>query len=320
VAQELSVAIDLMGSFGRPAFVVGTDQPRLGRLSEGLVTRAAEGDRAGTVRRIGRDELRSVVAAALAAHRSGPSGGGPLRVLVIGDSTSRNLAKGLAAASAGWLEVISAGVIGCPLVRTERVVHRSGEEWSTQYCPSHEQGWPEAVAAFGPDLVLAVAGVTEQQDQWYPGIDGWQRPGTEGYQSWHDAELESLLAMLAPTGTPVLLLDAPDVGARQGRTGTEPERRLGWNLQLVRWAETWQPVGLVPYAHLLAPADSDQGRAERPDGIHPTDEVMERIAREHLVGALLLAYAEVTSLIDGSGCRVTDGDGPRFVLEQCREV
>jgi hypothetical protein len=35
---------------------------------------------------------------------------------------------------------------------------------------------------------------------------------------------------------------------------------------------------------------------------------------------LLLAYAEVTSLIDGSGCRVTDGDGPRFVLEQCREV
>jgi len=61
----------------------------------------------------------------------------PLNILVIGDSTAENIATALAAASDGSLGVISAGVLGCPLVHVAFVRDQSQSSQDVTYCPNN---------------------------------------------------------------------------------------------------------------------------------------------------------------------------------------
>jgi len=80
----------------------------------------------------------------------------PLNILVIGDSTAENVATALAAASDGSLGVISAGVLGCPLLQVAIVRDREESQQDVAYCPNNGQLVRDSLMSI--DAVVIVAG------------------------------------------------------------------------------------------------------------------------------------------------------------------
>ena len=81
----------------------------------------------------------------------------PLRVVVLGDSTAENVARAFADAADPNLGVISAGVIGCPLLPAARVYDRPGATQDATYCPDNLEVLRQY--AFDVDAVVIVGGI-----------------------------------------------------------------------------------------------------------------------------------------------------------------
>ena len=315
--EEMVTAIGLLDAFAAPGFV--HDAGPVDDIVASAVALALDAHRGlGRLDLTAADPLAQVVDAAV-AHRDGTlvTANVP-RLLVVGDSTARNVAEGLAGAAEGRLEVVSAGAEGCPLVRTTGVEALPGEQRPTDYCPTHAS-WADTIEAFQPDAVLAVAGPAEQWVQHYPDIEGWHAPGSPGWVDWHDRELAAIHEVLATRGLPMLLLDAPALRDVRDRLGDEPEHVAAWNAQIDRWDSAWVSVVEVPYAMWFSDPDSDLGRSERPDGVHASPDVKVRIAGEHLVPRLLAALDAMRVEMIASGCLVAATDGSESLdVEACR--
>lgn len=311
--DELAAAVELLDALAVPAFLHDA-----GPVDDAVATAVREARAAhpsvGLVEHV--DDLVWVSAAA-AARASTPTASVP-RLLVVGDSTARNVAAGLADGADGRVEVVSAGVVGCPLVRTSSVRPRADEDRSTAYCPTWEDSWSDWVEAFEPDAIVAVAGPAEQWEQQYPGIDGWHLPGSATYQRWHDDELARMIDVLGRYGLTMLVLEAPEITSDHGDLGAEPGRVEAWNAQIQRWDATWIPVRTVAYASLWSDPRSKQGRAERPDGVHATAEQMARVAREHLVPEILAELETARSEMRATGCLVGVERTERLYVGRCR--
>lgn len=232
------------------------------------------------------DALRPVSAGVIAQHDT-------LRVLIVGDSTAYALAEGLSNGSDGALSVISAGVIQCPLVHAERVLAGPGVEASTKDCLWFDTDWPRLVQVYDVDLILAVDSLAEQWDQQYSGNNEWHAPGSEAYNLFHDQQLINISATLEDLGLPLLIADAPalrgDIGAY---FGNDPARIAAWNATIARWDHSAPAIKVVTYAQWFSDPSSEQGRAERPDGVHVTREFSEQMTREHLLSALQSSYIQ----------------------------
>ena len=126
--------------------------------------------------------------------------GQPLRVLVVGDSTAFALAEGFSRASAGVLEVVSAGAIRCPLVHATFTLGGPGLASSTDHCLDFQQDWPGLIQTYDIDVVFAVASLAEQWDQKYAGDDRWHSPGSPKYNAFHDEEMVAMAGMLKKIG------------------------------------------------------------------------------------------------------------------------
>lgn len=236
-----------------------------------------------------------------------------LRVMVIGDSTSYGVADALAH-SGLQLVVLWAGHRNCPMIPVD-AIQLFDQEFSMSECPSVHAGWPEQLASFRPDVVLAVDGVPEQAPQRYAGDDTWHQPGDAAYIERHDAGMRELLDVIAPFGPIVLLATAPANGA-DNRWSTD-EHIASWNAQLARWDAQWAPVALIDYAELVRAAEEAAGHTLRPDGVHLDDVSVHSIVGGSLGPQLLEHVATLRAQMQEIGCLVDGAGGSQLVIAAC---
>ena len=225
----------------------------------------------------------------------------PINVLVIGDSSAENIAKALDVGSDGNLGVISAGVLGCPLVNVDLVYRRVDENQSTDYCPDNREIVRTYVNQI--DAVLLVGSVA---NQWaYELIEGGPKVevGTTQWVQNLDEFLWSIGEVIAERGLQVLVLESPIVRDDAKMNGDTPSDIQAWNEVMNEWEKKYQWVSVVPYADLLAPADSDLGRVQRPDGTHLDEVFGETMAREKLIPRLRDKYFDALDEMNQTRCR-----------------
>jgi peptidoglycan/LPS O-acetylase OafA/YrhL len=225
----------------------------------------------------------------------------PINVLVIGDSSAENIAKALDVGSDGNLGVISAGVLGCPLVNVDLVYRRVDENQSTDYCPDNQEIVRTYVNQI--DAVLLVGSVA---NQWaYELIEGGPKVevGTTQWVQNLDEFLWSIGEVIAERGLQVLVLESPIVRDDAKMNGDTPSDIQAWNEVMNEWEKKYQWVSVVPYADLLAPADSDLGRVQRPDGTHLDEVFGETMAREKLIPRLRDKYFDALDEMNQTRCR-----------------
>jgi len=198
------------------------------------------------------------------------------RVLVLGDSTSLPFAAAVDRAAAGTMDVLWAGHEGCPFVRdTEYRASTSADQWFSEWftpkdCGDFAVDVPALLASFHPDVVIVMANGTEVMQQRYLGAPAAYLPGSFGYQRYHDSEMVAFLAAIGPEGPPVMVADAPPVGAGSWALSgiIDPARAAGWNEQVERWVAHHPQVHLLRFADELVAFEAAHGSL-REDGLHP---------------------------------------------------
>ena len=240
---------------------------------------------------------------------------GPLSVLVIGDSTAENIATALAQASDGSLGVISGGVLGCPLLKVAQVRDRKDSQQDVSYCPSNEQLVRDHVSEV--DAVVVVAGVANQWAYQYAGSDVWVEPASERYKADLNGLLENIEDIVAPYGLPILVFETPPVRDNPKILGDDIATLLRWAEVINEWDSHWYSVKMVPYADALSDPNSDEGKAERPDGVHLAEEFGRELARIILIPRLRDKYFDALDEMNQSGCRTAE-DG--LILSKCQII
>ncbi len=190
------------------------------------------------------------------------------RVLVVGDSVAGSMAPGLAEAEAK-LEVWNAAVPGCGLADT-------GDHWIGRWdgpdercTPTWRERWPQQVAEFDPEVVVALFGAHDATDR---RIDGTEYEfDTEEGAALARAEIEEAVAMLSSGGAKVVLLTAPYYVVSwpqeidEERSFYNPEWIDRWN-QLLRDVAAAHP-GLVTVLDLNRLVDPDGVWADSINGV-----------------------------------------------------
>lgn len=238
-------------------------------------------------------------------------------VLVIGDSTAENIARALAEVES--LGVISAGVIGCPLVAAVEVFDRPRASQETSYCPDTV----DIVRANADriDVVFIVGGVANQWAHRSTGSGtsgAVVEPGSTPYTEEYDSLMESFQSVLAPEGVPIVVLDNPRTRPDEGVLGDEPEAHAAWRSQIERWDAQWATVERVSIDDRLAPAESVEGRRQRPDGVHLEEAFAADLAITVIAPRLESTLNALFGILDDIGCRVAVGNGHSFDLDLCR--
>ena len=226
---------------------------------------------------------------------------GPLSVLVIGDSTAENIATALAQASDGSLGVISGGVLGCPLLKVAQVRDRKDSQQDVSYCPSNEELVRDHVSEV--DAVVVVAGVANQWAYQYAGSDVWVEPASDQYKADLNGFLENIEAIVAPRGLPVLVFETPPVRDNPKILGDDIAALVRWAAVIDEWDSNWHSVKMVPYADALSDPNSDEGKAERPDGVHLAEEFGRELARIILIPRLRDKYFDALDEMNQTECR-----------------
>ena len=240
---------------------------------------------------------------------------GPLSVLVIGDSTAENIATALAQASDGSLGVISGGVLGCPLLKVAQVRDRKDSQQDVSYCPNNERLVRDHVSEV--DAVVVVAGVANQWAYQYAGSDVWVEPASEQYKADLNGFLENIEDIVAPYGLPILVFETPPVRDNPKILGDDIATLLRWAEVINEWDSHWYSVKMVPYADALSDPNSDEGKAERPDGVHLAEEFGRELARIILIPRLRDKYFDALDEMNQSGCRTAE-DG--LILSKCQII
>ena len=211
-----------------------------------------------------------------------------VRLLVIGDSTSLEVAQALNDGSDGRLQVTWAGASGCPFVRAEATRPARDDPWRTLVCDPFDQKLPPLLDRFRPSAVLLVVSPMELVEQRYPGDPAPHVAGDAEFTAVHDAEMTAFVTMLAPYDVPLMVADSPALTPGGWATGqmTTPQRLDAWNAQVARWDAAWPQVTTFGYAGELAAFEAEHGSI-RSDGVHPDVEPLTELARRSLVALLL---------------------------------
>ena len=226
---------------------------------------------------------------------------GPLSVLVIGDSTAENIATALAQASDGSLGVISGGVLGCPLLKVAQVRDRKDSQQDVSYCPNNEQIVREHVSEV--DAVVVIAGVANQWAFQYAGSDVWVEPASDQYKADLNGFLENIEAIVAPRGLPVLVFETPPVRDNPKILGDDIAALVRWADVIQQWDADWHSVKMIPYADALSDPNSDEGKVERPDGVHLAEDFGKELARVILIPRLRDKYFDALDEMNQTQCR-----------------
>jgi hypothetical protein len=138
----------------------------------------------------------------------------PLRVLVVGDSTSFLFAKDVApVAAADGVSIYNEGTVGCGLAVTglvrEKLVPITdlyGGYVSTS-CKLWPQFWAAGVTQQHPDVVVLMEGVFEVRDHL---LDGhWTHIGNADFDSFEKDQLNRAITVLSSQGARVAVFTSP---------------------------------------------------------------------------------------------------------------
>jgi hypothetical protein len=223
-------------------------------------------------------------------------GSGPINILVIGDSTAENVARGLADVGDPEIGVISGGVLGCPLLPATRVRDSVVGEQDVTYCPDVEQLVLES--APNVDVVLVVVGLANQWDYLPIGGDEWIDAGSPVQHAALDGLMQTMQESLSSFGVSTLVLEAPAVRDNPDLLGDDPAAIAAWARVIRAWDERWSSVGVVPYADLLSDPYGEAGRIERPDGVHLDREFARELAGISLIPRIRSVWAEVRNSLN----------------------
>jgi hypothetical protein len=227
-----------------------------------------------------RADERQRAAAAVARRGSPPPvpPGGPVRVLVVGDSLGCSIAIGLGPAGAPALEVREATIVGCGVVSDqifdEEEPFPRGTENCSFYAPTLAA---KAMAEFRPDLVLWIS--TWERFPLVVG-DKLLRTGTPAWSRELQRRIEKGYRRLTGDGARLAFVTvAPPAPASMldgGRiVGPEFDHRFpAMNAELLRFVATHPDTRLIDVATKVcphgAPCPSAVGHAEprHGDGVH----------------------------------------------------
>lgn len=212
-----------------------------------------------------------------------PAGsGGPVRVLLLGDSMGWSLVRGLGPGSLGYgVDLQSDAVIGCGLVTSGLVTNRgisapeteglrAGARWVR--CSTWPQRWAKDVARFHPDVVALLAGPWEVRNRL---LDGhWVHIGQPGFDRLERSAIERAVQVMGSAGAQVALLTCPYLSQPEQADGRAqpddaPARMDDYN-DMLRQAARAQP-GRVDVVDLGARLSPDNRYASRIDGVDVRD-------------------------------------------------
>jgi peptidoglycan/LPS O-acetylase OafA/YrhL len=281
-AAEQSVRQSLAALTAGPVPVLYADQVGVARSGERLISRLALETSPPHPVFHNMMSLVDAVARAMLPETVGTA----RRVLVIGDSTSLDMAQALSNAGGGRVTVQWAGANGCPLVQPDAMRSASNAQWQGRTCPDYSVKLPPLVRSFRPDMVMVVLGPTELEEHRYVGDPNPHTAVDLAFVAAHDAAMRALLE--AVPGVPVLVTDAPavQVGAWSTPEMTDPARLAAWNAQVTRWGALYPQVSVLAYAAQLFGYESQHG-VIRTDGVHPDVEPLTDLVRGWLVPSMV---------------------------------
>jgi hypothetical protein len=247
------------------------------------------------------------------------------RLLVIGDSTSFELAQALDGLAGERFDIVWAGALNCPLPPVTELRWQRDMRFPRDECPTTSRHWPDVVADFRPEAVLGIWSIPELSEQRYPDDDEWHEPGEEAYVRAHDDAMAALQALLAPTGAVTIVATSPPfaevaqgVADFGGGPLGEPERLAAWQAQVARWDSAWHSVAVLDWAGLVVEAERAAGRSLRGDGLHLDPGAVNEWMAPQLVAALDAALAAADTDASASGCRSGLGADRVLDLARCR--
>ena len=241
----------------------------------------------------------------------------PLKVMVIGDSTSYGFAQALARSTTEPFDVLWAGKRNCPIARVDSIRWSAGNEFSMADCPSISSVWPEQISTFRPDVIMVVDGLPEQSQQRYAGDDTWHEAGDPAFSDVHDADFRGLLNLAASVGAIVVLADQPhDAPDTVVHWATAP-RIDAWNAQLASWDQQWAPVTVLPYGEAVENAEMSAGHSLRPDGLHLDEPSVLNIVGTLLAPVLVAQVRDLRTALVASGCLIQSPSAPMLDLGRC---
>ncbi|MEI8238095.1 MAG: acyltransferase [Actinomycetota bacterium] len=249
-------------------------------------------------------------------------GAAATRLLVIGDSTSIDMAKALHDASDGALDVLWAGANGCPIVRATALRPLHAMAWQPSSCAPFDRKLPPLLQRFRPQAILLVEGPTELQEQQYPGDPGAHVAGDVAFTAFHDSEMAALRRVTGDV--PLLVADSPAIHSGQWATSemVTSGRVDAWNAQVRRWVDSSSTISIFPYALPLVAYEAQHGSI-RSDGVHPDVGPLTDLARHTLLPSLrqllaprprrLLVIGDSTSLMVAKA--LNDAAGGTLVVQ-----
>ena len=246
-------------------------------------------------------------ASGVPAVPAGP--GGPLRVLLVGDSEASFLGFGLGPESSTYnVEYAGDGVFGCGLLTYATSFHGTVVTGSVGDrgghvpvpCATQLTRWKADVESYHPDVVLLAEGEYEVRDQFVG--TGTTNILSRAFAAQEKSAVSHAVAVLGSTGAPVVLLTAPYYHQQEQADGTPwPEDAP---VRVDRYNAILRDVAAMSGGHVVVAdlgAELDPGGKYRQsvsgvdvrfaDGIHVTQAGAELIAPWLLTEAATLGRA-----------------------------
>ncbi len=219
-----------------------------------------------------------------------PNGGGPLRILLVGDSLAATLAWGQSSAldSKYGVQIVTDAVLGCGLVTDGQVTNlgKVGPEdigirnTGAIQCPTWPVRWRADVQQFRPDVVLVLDGPWEVRDR--DVANHWMHIGQPDFDRLEAAALAQALDSLGSSGARVELLTSPYYSQPEQANGqpwpADDPRRVDRYNQLLQQAAARDPAhaGVLDMGALVSPggrfSTTVHGISMRmSDGVHFTN-------------------------------------------------
>jgi peptidoglycan/LPS O-acetylase OafA/YrhL len=225
-------------------------------------------------------------AAASSASGARPASSAGLRLLVVGDSTSLDVASALSQGSDGRLDVLWAGANGCPFARAAAARPDHHGDWIPLHCDPFDRKLPPLLRDFRPDSVLLVVGPMEFQELRMADDPVGHVAGEPAFTSEHDAEMAAFRSVIG--NLPLVVADAPTIRAGAWATPemADPTRATAWNDLVTHWTAVDPRVRMLHYAAALTAYEATHGNI-RTDGVHPEIGPLTDLARAVLVDQVL---------------------------------
>jgi peptidoglycan/LPS O-acetylase OafA/YrhL len=225
-----------------------------------------------------------------------PIATGPVRVLVVGDSTAEALGVGLvgwAAANPQLAEVRLAVSPGCGFVRGGEVASDEDVPFGERCDGILEDVVPTTLVEFRPDVVLLLSTSRDLLDRRWSDAEGTIDPFDERYRQRLDRDYDRIADLITSAGATALFVRAPLVDPYWlGRETmfNDPDRRAIVDAAMERLAVARTAVSVLDLRAWVEANGLAGSHDARPDGVHWAPEAAFDLAQGWL-GPTLLSIA-----------------------------